>query len=50
LAKINNIDNAGIYACEASQMINSAKAKFFEAGLKKSNFYSESICSEFLRD
>jgi CDP-4-dehydro-6-deoxyglucose reductase len=47
LSKINNIDQTGIYACGASQMINSAKAKFFEAGLKESNFYSDPFVQSF---
>lgn len=47
LSKINNIHESRIYACGSSQMINSAKVKFLEAGLNERHFYSDPFVQSF---
>jgi len=47
LSKINNIKNSNVYACGASEMINSSEISFIKAGLNKRDFYSDKFVQSF---
>jgi CDP-4-dehydro-6-deoxyglucose reductase, E3 len=47
LKKIHNMQEINVYACGSSEMINSAKISFIEAGLSEKDFYSDVFVQSF---
>ena len=43
----DNIHEINVYACGASEMINSAKASFVRAGLREKDFYSDAFVQSY---
>ena len=44
---LDNVKNTHVYACGASEMINSAKVSFVRAGLSESDFYSDAFVQSY---
>lgn len=47
LSKIKNIKDINVYACGASEMVNSSEISFIKAGLNKRDFYSDKFVQSF---
>ena len=47
LRALGNIEKVNIYACGASEMINSAKISFIDAGLGENDFYSDAFVQSY---
>ena len=47
LRKLNEVQSVNVYACGASEMIDSAKKSFIEAGLNERDFYSDAFVQSF---